>query len=423
MQSFLLPLSAWLWRGLSLLWLALAPYAAKVEVAPARSTGEAVLYLAAALVLLAGFAYGVRRLAVKSRVGAALAVFALLAACVLGSVFRGERAPLGRALLWIFPAVWAAVAFNLAGPLADVAARSRGRSVAQARERAGWAIAALAFGLLGLAASYRSVGSADALLRAAVQSDPGNEILALRLARQQQRGGDERAAEATDSECILANPDACGCALPLLASTLERGAYEEAGAVFVRAAPRCRELPGAGGMLAEALAGGGEAMAARRAAESALAKDPHDARALYAKALLAVRDSDSTLARQLLEQALAAGRGGRARVELGSLLFKLGDFAGARALFEAALRDNPQDLFALYDLALVDQTQNHYHAAREGYLKLLRLDPHHLDARYNLAVLTNSVGAHAEAEHHVAEFEKLAPAGDARVAALKELVQ
>jgi tetratricopeptide (TPR) repeat protein len=176
-------------------------------------------------------------------------------------------------------------------------------------------------------------------------------------------------------------------------------------------------------MLAEVLAGSGEARAAREAADIALAKDRGDAHALYAKALLALHDADTTLARSLLEQAIAAGRGGRARVDLGALLLRAGDRVAARALFIAALHDNPNDVPALYDLALIEQQENHYHAAREGYLKVLRLDPHHLDARYNLAVLTSGVGAHSEAEHHVKEFQKLAPAGDTRLTALKELVQ
>ena len=87
------------------------------------------------------------------------------------------------------------------------------------------------------------------------------------------------------------------------------------------------------------------------------------------------------------------------------------------------LHDAPNDVPALYDLALVDQTENRYHAAREGYLRVLRLEPRNLDARYNLAVLTQSIGARAEAQHHVAEFEKVAPPGDTRAVALKQLVQ
>jgi tetratricopeptide (TPR) repeat protein len=423
MQSLLIPLADWLWRGLALLWLAFAPYAAKVEIASARSVTEAAIYVAVALALLAGFAYGVSRLAARSRVGAALAVFALLEALVLGHVFSAERGPLGRALIWVFPVVWGAIAFNAAWPLADLAARSQGRELPARRERAGWAVAALLFGLLGLAASYRRLSSPEALLAAAVRSDPGSEVLALREAQIQKRAHDDRGAEATLGSCLLANPDACGCAVPLLEAALERGAYDEAGAVLVRVTPSCRERPRVSGMLAEALAGGGDPNAARQAADIALAKDRGDPHALYAKALLALHASDTSLARRLLEQAIEAGRGGRARVDLGALLFKAGDLARARQLFEATLRENPNDVPALYDLALVDQTENRYHAAREGYLKVLRLEPRHLDARYNLAVLTNGVGAHSEAQHHVEEFAKTAPAGDARTAALKELVQ
>jgi tetratricopeptide (TPR) repeat protein len=422
MQSLLLSLSDALRRGLALLWLALAPYAAKVEVAPARSAAEAAVSVAVAVALYAVLAWGIVRLAARSRVGAALVACAVIEALVLGQFFHGERAPLGRGLVWLFPVLWGAIAFNAAGVGAELLARGQGRETPGRRERIGWAVAAGVFGLLGLAASYRRVGSADALLAGALRDDPGNAELALRLRDRQQRASDARAAEQTLRTCIAANPDACGCALPLVAAALERGAYGDAGAVFVHVAPRCRELPRAPGMLAEALAGGGEVTAARQAADIALAKDRGDAHALYAKALLAGRDADPTLERHLLERAIAAGRGGRARVDLGALLFKAGDLAGARRLFELVLRESPNDVPALYDLSLVDQTENRYHAAREGYLQVLRLDPKNLEARYNLAVLAQGIGAHSEARHHVAEFEKAAPA-DTRVVALKQLVQ
>ena len=333
MQSLLIPLSDWLWRGLALLWLALAPYAAKVEITPARSVLEAAIGVAVAAAILAVLAWGSARLAARSRVGAALVVLALVEAFVLAGVFQAERGPLGRGLFWLFPVVWGAIACNAAGPLAELAARGQGREPPGRRERSGWAVAAAVFGLLGLAASYRRVGSADALLAAALRSDPGNETLALRWHEKQAHAGDTRGAERTLQACVRSNPDACGCALPLLEAALERGGYADAGAVFVRVAPRCRDLPRAPGMLAEALAGGGEPRVARQAADIALAKDRADPHALYAKALLAQRDADPTLARHLFEQAIAAGRGGRARVDLGALLFKSGDLAGARRLF------------------------------------------------------------------------------------------
>jgi tetratricopeptide (TPR) repeat protein len=422
MQSFLIPLSVALVRGLALLWLALAPYAAKIEVAAPRSPLEAAVYLVIALTLLGAFGYAVTRYAAQSRMGAALAALAVLEALVLGSVFRGARAPLGRGLIWVFPAVWGAIAFNAAGPLADFAARGQDRKAPAARERVGWALTALVLGVLGVAASYRRLGSAEALLATANKNEPGDEVLALRLAKNLGARGDERAAEATLRACVDANPEACGCGMPVLKSSLDRGAYTEAGAVLVRWVARCRELPRVPGMLAEALAGGGELTAAHQAADIALAKDRSDPYALYAKALLAERAADPTLAQGLLEQSIAAGRGDRALVDLGRLRYQAGDLGAARRLFEAALQGDPNDIAALYDLALVDQIQNRYHDAREGYLKVLRLDPRNLDARFNLAVLTHGVGANGEAKHHQAELEKAAPPGDTRVAALRRLL-
>jgi tetratricopeptide (TPR) repeat protein len=421
MPSLLLPFSAWLSRGLALLWLALAPYAAKVEVAQARSLSEAAVSLALVAAVFGALGYGVVRLAARHRIAAGLVALALVEALVLGGVFSGARAPLGRGFAALFPVVWGALALTAAGPLAELAARRQGRNAPERVARLGWAVATVCFGLLGLAASYRRIGSEDALLNAALQSDPGNERLALRLAAEQGQRGEARAREQTLRSCVLANAEACACALPLVEAALKRAVYADAASVLLHAAPGCRERTPAPGMLAEALAGGGEASAARTAAALALAKDPNDPHALYAEALLALRDADSLLARRLLERAVAAGRGGRARVDLGALLFKGGDLAGARRLFDAALREDPSDVAALFDLALVDQAENRYHFAREGYLKVLRLEPRQLDARYNLAVLTNAAGARAEAEHHVAEFEKAAPRGDTRVAALRRL--
>jgi tetratricopeptide (TPR) repeat protein len=276
---------------------------------------------------------------------------------------------------------------------------------------------------LGLAASFRRVGTADALLRLAVKQEPGSEVLSVRLAKDIARHRDRRGAEDVLRACAVANPNACQCALPALASLLDRSAYQDAGGLLVHLSNGCRQAPGAPGMLAEALAGGGETTAARQAADIALGKNRKDPRAIYAKALLAQREGDEDAARSLLEQAIAAGRGARARVDLGLIHYRRAELVPARRQFEAALRDDPDDVHAIYDLALVDQIENRYHQAREGYLRVLRLEPRNADARFNLGVLTHGAGALGEAKHHLVELQKVAPQGDQRVVALQKLFQ
>jgi hypothetical protein len=72
-----------------------------------------------------------------------------------------------------------------------------------------------------------------------------------------------------------------------------------------------------------------------------------------------------------------------------------------------------------YNLAWLAHRQNRYHHAREGYLATLRADSHHLDARYNLALLVHTAGATLEAKHHLEQLKAVAPAGDERVRKLE----
>ncbi|HEY3497974.1 MAG TPA: tetratricopeptide repeat protein [Polyangiaceae bacterium] len=419
----MIPLSDFLWRGLALLWLTLAPYAAKVEVASAGSGAEASVRIGVALAVLAFLGFALLRLWRRNKLGAAAAGGALVAAFALGSIFRGDRGPLGGGLPWLFPLVWGAIAVIVAGPVADLTALRQGRAAPSRRERLGWAAAALAIGALGLGASWRRVGSPGATLAAAVKSDPGSEALVLRLASSVERSGDPNRAKDLLHACAQANPEACGCIVPVVKAALERGAYVDAGAVLVRADQRCRDRPGVPGMLAETLAGGGEVDAARQATNIALAKNRNDPHALYAKGLLALRAGNEEPALLYLNQAIAAGRGARARVELGLLQYRRGNLAAARSSFETVVRENPRDLPALYNLALIDQVQERYYAAREGYLRVLRLDPRQLDARFNLAVMTQAAGAKDEAKHHLAELEKRAAPDDPRVTKLRKLLQ
>ena len=82
------------------------------------------------------------------------------------------------------------------------------------------------------------------------------------------------------------------------------------------------------------------------------------------------------------------------------------------------LAADASDVEGTYNLALVHQRKNQYLAAREGYLRVLRLQPGHINARYNLAILAHSIGADAEAKHHLERLRQTA-ASQAQVAELQ----
>jgi tetratricopeptide (TPR) repeat protein len=65
-----------------------------------------------------------------------------------------------------------------------------------------------------------------------------------------------------------------------------------------------------------------------------------------------------------------------------------GDAAGAAALYAKAIADDPTNAVALYDLGDLDQITLHESGAAEtDYERALAIDPHFVDARFNLAIL------------------------------------
>jgi tetratricopeptide (TPR) repeat protein len=410
------------WRTLCLLWLALAPYAAPVDVTRSSSTLGASLRLGASLACFALIVFGLSRLARVSRWGAALGALALSSALAGAAFFGGDRGPLARGLVWTGPILWGVIAVVAAGPLANLTARHQDRPEPKTGERAAFAAAVILVGGLGVAAAWRRVGSEAALLRAALRNDPGQERAATRLALLLERGGDPEQSMLILEACADANGDACGCALPVIQRRLDRGAYAEAGAVLKRLGKPCQDLPGTYGMLAETLAGAGFMVQAEQAADLALGKNRGDARALYAKAVIALQAGDAQTARRRTEAAIAAGRGSRARLLLGLVLYQTGDFEGARATLEKVIEQEPRDTSALHGLGLLDQRQGRRERARERYLRVLALDPKHLDARYGLGVLAHEMGLKDEARRDLAELAKLARPDDPRLVALRKLV-
>ncbi len=184
---------------------------------------------------------------------------------------------------------------------------------------------------------------------------------------------------------------------------------------------RCKALPAMRGRRAEALVRMGKNQEAWAEGAAVLAAGSLDPYATYAVAQAQHATGDFAKARANAQAAVQRGRGPAAQLLLGILAYKVGDYDTARRAYGALIAANPNDVAAIYNLALLDQQSNRYRDAREGYLRVLRLDPNHVDARYNLVLLTNAAGATMEAQHHLRKLEELAP-NDPRVVRLEDML-
>lgn len=200
----------------------------------------------------------------------------------------------------------------------------------------------------------------------------------------------------------------CRCALALVARALEGDASQEALSVIERAR-RCERADALDGFQAEALVRSGKDADGVREATRALSRAENDASATYALALARYHAGRFVEARDLASRAKRQRRGPTADLLLGLSAYYSGDLDGAARAFREVLAVEPNDVDANFNLGLVAQKQNRYGEARTSYLKAARGDPQHLGARYNLALLAHSIGAAAEAQHHLAHYDRLAP--------------
>jgi Tfp pilus assembly protein PilF len=65
--------------------------------------------------------------------------------------------------------------------------------------------------------------------------------------------------------------------------------------------------------------------------------------------------------------------------------------------FETALKQNPKQFEAQFQLAAIEQNQHHNRLAAKGYCDSLSINPNHLVARYNLSLLLQKLGYFEEA--------------------------
>lgn len=101
-----------------------------------------------------------------------------------------------------------------------------------------------------------------------------------------------------------------------------------------------------------------------------------------------------------------------AAVEAGLGKHVAGDLDGAGAEYRAALKTDPRNVLALYNLGLIAQTQGDVGEAEKQYRAALAADPDYQPAVFNLAILRKAANANAEAEQLYRRAISLRP-GDA----------
>jgi tetratricopeptide (TPR) repeat protein len=232
------------------------------------------------------------------------------------------------------------------------------------------------------------------------------------------------AKELLEGACPGATAPSCECR----GQALERGfslADPKLIAAMLLAAGQdasCAESPGFAGITAEALARTSDPKAPAAIA-SALSKAPGDAHALFAEAYQTLLSGNRDSVPAQLTKAEQAGRGAAVHALRGIWQLEQRKPNAAKESFERALTLDAEDVDALYNLAVLEVAQNGYNKPRARLLKVLKLRPDHLDARFALASLTHQAGASAEANRQQGLLEALAPTGDARVLSLRELMK
>ncbi|MCV6604174.1 MAG: tetratricopeptide repeat protein [Porticoccaceae bacterium] len=106
-----------------------------------------------------------------------------------------------------------------------------------------------------------------------------------------------------------------------------------------------------------------------------------------------------------------------AHLNLGICYRQLGKEKLAEDYFTESVRVNPDNLEAYNWLALVKREQGDFADAKVLYEKALAVWPYHPESHYNLGVLNELyLGDLQRARHHFAQYQKLLPEPDKRVA-------
>jgi Tfp pilus assembly protein PilF len=90
---------------------------------------------------------------------------------------------------------------------------------------------------------------------------------------------------------------------------------------------------------------------------------------------------------------------GNAAVEAGLKAQAAGNITAAVADYQKALKDDPKNKYALFDLGVIDDQENNVGLASAQYQKALAVDPKFEPALYNLAIIYQQQGNEGYALH------------------------
>lgn len=393
----MLPLPKLLVRAAYLIGVAAAP--PFVSPAPSTTHVHPAAAIAAALLLTAvilGAGSIVRRIPGRAGLAAAVSIGAAVAAALIAaSVFRGDRGPLGRGVLYVAVPLWAGLAV-LTGTVAE-----RHLRVGRARLLGIGLAFTVCAALFGTALG--SLSSPERMWLAELRHDGDDAAAVDALVGAPLRARKYDAALAVLDRCLAAAPGACACMAGRVEAGLHALAPQQMVAEAVADAQRCPESASMRVAHAEALASQGDAAQGEMAARAGL-RQADDPRLHYALCLALDREGRLHPAIEEAKRAVQLGVGRDASLALGAIAIKAGDFATAEEVLRPLVAADPGDADARFDLALVADRRNDYDRAREGYLSTLKVDPRYAAARNNLVYLMVREGALDEARQHAERF-------------------
>ncbi|MCM2333615.1 MAG: tetratricopeptide repeat protein [Anaeromyxobacteraceae bacterium] len=159
---------------------------------------------------------------------------------------------------------------------------------------------------------------------------------------------------------------------------------------------------------------------AQREAERLVADGPDAPEHHFLAALVADRSGRRDEARKAYRAAIGAARGDypEAFLNLGVLERNAGDFARARAAYDAALRLRPAYPAAWLNIGMLEEARARPDEAERAYQKALELDPRHAGGWLQLGQLRSARGRWSEAEAALRRSLELRPGSTAALVSL-----
>ncbi len=291
------------------------------------------------------------RIGAPRRPWVAVAILALLlTAPIVSEFFAGDRGPMARGAWILGPLVWAALAMLVAGPGTDAVATRARPGV-----RVVVGLAVIAIGVASLLSGRARYPSRASLWKAALAADPGNESAALAVAAADRAAHAPAAALDALLGCARAHVGSCACAEEGASLAIDMARYADARRALDES-PAGPDTPHRMGLEAEAIVSTpGNVDEGLRQAGFALNLEADELHAIFARALGKALKGRSVEALADAQRAVALGRGIPAELLYGRILFQRGDLAGADAQFVHVLAEDPANLEATYDHALVSR--------------------------------------------------------------------